>query len=212
MAIIPVVSLPASRCSAGTAELGRFQRFSAPTSASAARGLQEGAVPSPSGVHSPGHFRAPGAVFVGRHNLNTRIPRGVHIRLWASAPAPQPAFSDQPGGLAAQLFQTGRRLMRQTVLPTQPCGTTAPTRSHRSARHHVLSASRSARCSSLRFGLPLTPESGGPSRSPAAQYALTAIRARRLQEFQNAQQNVDRCHPPGRDPGRCGPRQSRRRV
>ena len=33
--------------------------------------------------------------------------------------------------------------------------------------------SRSARRPGLRFGLPLTPESGGPSRHPAARYALT---------------------------------------
>src|SRR5262249_8941375 len=54
-------------------------------------------------------------------------------RLWASAPAPQLAFSDRPGGLAALLFQTGRRLMRQTELPTQPCEMTAPMRSNGSA-------------------------------------------------------------------------------
>ena len=109
-----------------------------------------------------------------------------------------------------QCVQTGRRLMRQTVLPTI-LGRIAPKRSESSARRFA-PGSRSAGRPGLRFGLPLTPESGGPSRHPAAPYALAVIRARRRQEFQNAQQNVDRCHPPGRDPGRCGPRQSRRRI
>ena len=111
-----------------------------------------------------------------------------------------------------QRVQTGRRLMRQTVLPTMIHGRIAPTRSESSARRVAPTGSRSARRPGLRFGLPLTPESGGPSRHPAALYALTVIRARRRHEFQNAQQNADRCYPPGRDPGRCGPRQSRRRV
>jgi hypothetical protein len=109
-----------------------------------------------------------------------------------------------------QCVQTGRRLMRQTVLPTIP-GKIAPRRSESSARRFA-PGSRSAGRPGLRFGLPLTPESGGPSRHPAAPYALAAVRARRRQEFQNAQQNVDRCHPPGRDPGRCGPRQPSRRI
>ena len=50
------------------------------------------------------------------------------------------------------------------------------------------------------------------ARVAVARHALTVIRARRRQESQNAQQNVDRCYPPGRDPGGCGPRQSRRRI
>jgi hypothetical protein len=111
-----------------------------------------------------------------------------------------------------QRVQTGRRLMRQTLLPTMIHDRTAPMRSESSARRFVPPGSRSARRPGLRFGLPLTPESGGPSRHPAAPYARTAIRARRRQEPQNAQQNVDRCHPSGRDPGRCGPRQSRRGI
>jgi hypothetical protein len=109
------------------------------------------------------------------------------------------------------MFQTGRRLMRQTVLPSQFSGPPAPMRSDSSARRRRQNL-RVARRLGLRFGLPLTPESGGPSRHPCAQFAPTAKRARRLQEFQNAQQNVDRCHPPGGDPGCRGPWQSRRRV
>ena len=35
---------------------------------------------------------------------------------------------------------------------------------------------------------------------------------RRRQEFKNAQQNANRCHPPGGNPGRCGPRQPGRRI
>jgi hypothetical protein len=112
---------------------------------------------------------------------------------------------------AADDVQTGRRLMRQTVLPTTIQGINAPTRSESLARR-VPAGSHSARRLWLRFGLPLTPESGGPSRHPAARYALAVNRGSRRHEFQNAQQNVDRRHAPGRDPGRCGPRQSSRRI
>ena len=140
-------------------------------------------------------------------------PTGPDMRWPASALAPRRAFSDRQGGaFCRQRVQTGRRLMRQTVLPTMVHGTIAPMRGESPARRLAPPGSRSARRPGLRFGLPLTPESGGPSRQPAARYALTVIRVRRRHEFQNAQQNVDRCHPSGRDPGRCGPRQSRRRI
>jgi hypothetical protein len=109
------------------------------------------------------------------------------------------------------MFQTGRRLMRQTVLPSQFCGPSAPMRSDSSTRRCPLRL-RLARRLGLRFGLPLTPESGGPSRHRPAQFAPPAKRVRRLQEFKNAEQNADRCHPPGGDPGCRGPWQSRRRV
>ena len=135
------------------------------------------------------------------------------MRWPASALAPRRAFSDRQGGaFCRQRVQTGRRLMRQTVLPTMIHGRIAPMRSESSARRFAPRGSRSARRPGLRFGLPLTPESGGPSRQPAARYALTVIRVRRRHEFQNAQQNVDRCDPPGRDPGCRGTRQSRRRI
>jgi hypothetical protein len=123
-----------------------------------------------------------------------------------------PSAKRQGGSFCRQHVQTGRRLMRQTVLPTKIHGTIAPERSESFARRFAPVGHRSARRQGLRFGLPLTPESGGPSRHRAAQYARAMHRARRRQEFQNAQQDVDRCYPPGRDPGRRGPRQSRRRI
>jgi hypothetical protein len=133
------------------------------------------------------------------------------MRWPASALAPRRAFSDRAAPFCRQNVQTGRRLMRQTVMPTMIHGRNAPPRSESSARRFAPPDSRSARRLGLCFGLPLTPESGGPSRHPAAPYAL-ATRAPRRQEYQNAQQNVDRRHPPGRDPGRSGPRQSGRRI
>ena len=121
-----------------------------------------------------------------------------------------PSATDK-AALCRQRVQTGRRLMRQTVLPTMIQGN-APTRSESCARRLTPRGSRSAGRPGLRFGLPLTPESGGPSRHPAARHARTAIRARRREELPNAQQNANRCHPPGRNPGRRGPRQSRRGI
>ena len=59
--------------------------------------------------------------------------------------------------------------MRQTVLPTRIHGTIAPMRGETLARRTVPAGPRSARRQDLRFGLPLTPESGGPSRHRAAQ-------------------------------------------
>ena len=57
------------------------------------------------------------------------------MRWPASALAPRRAFSDRQGGaFCRQRVQTGRRLMRQTVLPTKIHGRTAPTRSESSAR------------------------------------------------------------------------------
>jgi hypothetical protein len=167
---------------------------------------------SPSGVRSQVTILFQGRLQT-RHNRLSG-PQGADMRWPASALALCRAFSDRQGGAfcCRQCVQTGRRLMRQTVLPTTIQGRTAPTRSESSARRSASPESRSERRPVLRFGLPLTPESGGPSRHPAARYALTVIRARRRQESQNAQQNVDRCYPPGRDPGRRGPRQSRRRV
>jgi hypothetical protein len=166
---------------------------------------------SPSGVRSQVTTLFPGLIQT-RHN---RLPgRKASICDGRRAPqAPRRAFSDRQGGaFCCQRVQTGRRLMRQTVLPTRIHGRTATLRSESSARRLLPCGSCSAGRPGLRFGLPLTPESGGPSRHPAARHARTVLRARRRQESQNAQQNVDRRHPPGRDPGRCGPRQSRRRV
>jgi len=107
--------------------------------------------------------------------------------------------------------QTGRRSMRQTVMPTGVLFRTSATTAKRreSFPRRSLLGLNSAWCPGRRFGLPLTPESGGPSCLPAARFALAATRAVRRQEPSHAQQNVDRCHPPGRDPGRRGAWQSR---
>lgn len=211
MAITPgsvAFSLPVQR--RNPPEFGRFQRFSVPQRASArcAAGKRGGS--SPSG--SPRLFYVPGTAFERRHSPVFGPRRGsyqISAKRFGAKPGLQRATRAAP---AAKLFQTGRRVMRQTVLPTELSGKTAPMRSSSSVFRRLPLRSRSARRSRLRFGLPLTPESGGPSRYPAAHFALTAIRASRLQEFQNAEQNVDRCHSPGRDPGCRGPWESRRRI
>jgi hypothetical protein len=160
----------------------------------------------------PRYFPAPGTVQETAEPIirtqNGPICDGRRA-LWRRA---GPSAKRHGGQFCRQHVQTGRRLMRQTVLPTRIHGIIAPTRSESFARRLAPAGSRSARRQGLRFGLPLTPESGGPSRHRAAQYARALHRARRRQELQNAQQDVDRCHPSGRDPGRCGPRQSRRRI
>jgi hypothetical protein len=165
---------------------------------------------SPSGGRSQDYF-AQGPPMAA--SPNTGIPHGVHFAtFWGERlGATEPSATDK-AALAANVFHTGRRVMRHTMLPTESQGRPAPVRSDRSASCLApLEIGLVGRPQS-RFGLPLTPESGGPSRHPSARSALTATRARRLQELQNAEQNVDRCHSPGRDPGRRGPRQSRRRV
>ena len=158
----------------------------------------------------PGHHLVPGTALDSAQPIIG--PQGPDMRCPAGALAPCRVFSDRQGGFCRQRVQTGRRLMRQTVLSTKIPGKTAPMRSHRSARRFASPGSRSARRALSRFGLPLTPESGGPSPLPAARNARTVRRDRRLQELQNAQQNAYRCHPSGGDPGRRGPRQSRRRI
>jgi len=200
-------SLPVQRRNLRTPKIPASFR---PSTASAARGRQGAAVSSPSGVRSQVTIVFQGTALRG--DRTDYWAAGPDMRWPASASAPRRAFSDrQCGDFCRQRVQTGRRLMRQTVLPTMIHGRNAPPRSESCARRFAPPVSRSAGRPGLRFGLPLTPESGGPSRHPAAPYAL-AIRALRCQEYQNAQQNVDRRHPPGRDPGRCGPRQSSRRI
>ena len=118
----------------------------------------------------PGHYLVPGTV------LDTAEPIiRPHKARYAMAGE---RFGAAPGlqrqtrrRLCRQHVQTGRRLMRQTVLPTMIHGTIAPMRSESSARRLAPRGSRSARRAGLRFGLPLTPESGGPSRHPAARHA-----------------------------------------
>jgi hypothetical protein len=189
--------------------LGRFQRSSAPPkSQREPRGRKEGRFPGPGGVRSQaltprGTVLSGGTAITGPGGVHSDFRRALRRRDSRQQPTGGPAPPD--------MFQTGRRLMRQTVLPSQFLGPSAPMRSDSSARRRPRQL-RMARRLGLRFGLPLTPESGGPSRHPSAQSAPAAKRARRLQEFQNAEQNVDRCHPPGGDPGCRGPWQSRRRV
>ena len=170
-------------------------------------GLRHGRTDYSAPEHDPENWKP---VFREGHG-QTRGP----ICDWpASAFAPRRAFSEGCGGIVCRqnMFRRANRLMRQTVLPTNTTQTIATTRGESCARRFVQVGMGSARRRDLRFGLPLTPESGGPSRHRAAQFARAMLRARRLQELQNAQQDVDRCHPPGRDPGRRGPRQSRRRI
>ena len=107
-------------------------------------------------------------------------------------------------------IRTGRRLMRHTILP-KTRATIAPGRRDQVARRPGASW-RSARCSGLLFGLPLTPESGGPSPVIAARVAPADRRVLRRRELSYAEQDVDRCHPSGRNPGRGGPRQPCRRI
>ena len=180
-----------------------------PASASRAADGSDGFKPERRPV--PGHHLVPGTVsdstrpIIGPDKSSICDERRA---LWRQAGS---SATDKAASFAAQITQTGRRLMRQTVLPTIT-GKITPMRSARLARRSNSGRARSARRANLRFGLPLTPESGGPSRHPAAQNLRAVPRARRRQEFQNAQQDAYRCHPPGGDPGRRGPRQSRRRI
>ena len=188
---------------------GRFQRSSSlPEPARTAR-PQGGTVPEHRRRPIPGTYATRDG-FERRygHNRTRRGPTDFRRALRRRKDGHQRPTGGPP---PPDMFQTGRRLMRQTVLPSQFCGPSAPMRSDSSARRRPRQL-RGARRLGLCFGLPLTPESGGPSRHPSAPSAPTAIRVRRLQEFQNAEQNVDRCHPPGGDPGCRGPWQSRRRV
>src|SRR5438309_10665988 len=91
--------------------------------------------------------------------------------------APHLAVSDRQGGFyAANVFQTGRRLMCQTVLPTKNQGQFATLRSQSSARRLAPERFGSARHPGLSFGIPLNPESVGPSRYQAARRSLPVNR------------------------------------
>jgi hypothetical protein len=201
------VSCSASRCSAGTFDLEDSCVFFRSLYGQRSARLTRRGGSSPSGVRPRVTFVR--GQFLTRQN---RLPdRKVPIRPAGFIAMPVPSARDKRC-FRRQSVQTGRRLMRQTVLPTPIQSRTATMRGESPARHLALRGSRSARRTALRFGLPFTPESGGPSRYQAAQYARAVIRACRRQESPNAQQNVDRRHSPGRDPGGRGPRQSRRRV
>ena len=172
--------------------------------------LKGAAVSSPSGVRSQVTSLFQGRFELRLNRLSGRMAPICDGRraLWHHA---RPSATDKAASLPPKFTQTGRRLMRQTVLPTIP-EKIPPMRSGSFARRCPSRETCSARREGLRFGLPLTPESGGPSRHPAVRFARAALRAGRRQEFQNAQQDAYRCHPPGGDPGCRGPRQSRRRV
>jgi len=200
-------SLP---CGAGAFDLRRFLRFSSLSRSqrSARPARRDGLEPERRPI--PGHSCSRDGEAI---QPDIRTPAGTECDpRRALRRHTLPSATNKAAFSVAIVFQTGRRLMRQTVLPTKIQGKSASTRNDSPARRFIPRTSGSARRPRLHFGLPLTPESGGPSRPPTARSALSVPRARRRQEFQNAQQNVDRRHPPGRDPGCRGPRQSRRRI
>jgi hypothetical protein len=188
----------------------RFQRLSGLSGASASRAADRRGGFKPERRPFPGH-----SLFQGRFDFRSNRLSGLKTpirRLWRALwRKAKPSAIDKAAFLPLKITQTGRRLMRQTVLPALQ-GKISPMRGASRARRCRSPETCSARRSTTRFGLPLTPESGGPSRQPAVQLARAALRARRRQELQNAQQDAYRCHPPGGDPGRRGPRQSRRRI
>jgi hypothetical protein len=196
-------------------ELSRFGNssvFPFPSKSSAVRGSEvERGKPRRRTV--PGYHHVSGTVLTAAQPVTRSLnPKGAVRNTQGERARAMPGQQQLIEGRPRRpMFHTGRRLMRQTV-PTNSEGPFATLRSDNSARRFGPPASGSARRERRCFGLPLTPESGGPSRHPAALMAPTVNRARRRQELRHAQQDVDRCHPPGRDPGRRGPRQSRRRV
>jgi len=210
--LLPVVLRSAARCNAGIFDCEKMPApFRILPCQREPRGGSQGAVSGPSGVRSRALVSGDG--LKTRHNQISASPRREPADRSGAPFGASRAVSNRQGGMCCrQRVQTGRRLMRQTVLRIIIPGRFASMRSQGFVRRGDRTGIRSARRPGLRFGLPLTPESGGPSRLPAAQPAPRVRRARRHQEFKNAKQNVDRCHSPGRDPGRCGPWQSRRRV
>lgn len=138
------------------------------------------------------------------------MPRGMVAKAGCVAGERLLRCTDPPatnkGGCPAAPHRTGRRLMRQTQLPISAAAK-SPTRAIMA--HRLFARPERAKRIESSFGLPLTPESGGPSPNPAARLAPADRRAFRRREFSNAKQDVDRCHPSGRNPGRGGPRQSR---
>ena len=111
--------------------------------------------------------------------------------------APNRAFSDRCGGiLSANMFQTGRRLMRQTVLPTRIHGTIAPTRSESFARRlaPVAPVRRGAKRCVLAF--PLTPNQvdrrvTGPRNLRAPCTAPAAVKSSKMPN----KMLIDATHP-----------------
>ena len=167
-------SLPVQRRKLYKAEIPAF--FPALRSQRSARLTRSGGS-SPSGVRSQVTISFQGRLEIRRNRLSGQMAPICDVRraLWRRAGS----SATDKAAFCRQRVQTGRRLMRQTVLPTMIHGRIAPTHSENSARRFASKGSRSAGRPGLRFGLPLTPESGGPSRRPAARYARTAIRAYR---------------------------------
>lgn len=202
----------ASRCSAGPSNAYVCSRalraFPEPSPVSAARDRRKPSVSSPSG--HPALIPRDLGAWGSHHAIGDRSRKaaiGNSRRAHTRRVGPPAMITAAP---LPHLYRTGRRLMRQTPVPNSHAAT-APGRCDMFA---PLPATRSGSASrlGLPFGLPLTPESGGPSRYPAVRPAPADRRALRRQEFSDAQQDVDRCHPSGRNPGRGGPRQSSRRV
>jgi len=110
----------------------------------------------------------------------------------------------------------GRRLMRQTDLPTKIYERSASMRND-SAGASFMSADHSWE---IRFGSVFQvafrpsphPRIRWTSRPPTARHALSVPRARRSKSSKMPQQNVDRCHPPGETRVVVVRGQSRRRV
>ena len=136
-------------------------------------------------------------------------PQGAGMRSPAGALAPRRAVSERQGG----------KLSPPTCLdgPTLDAPECKADRDPRSKRADAEPKPRAS------FGIPVGgakaafwpsphPRIRWTVASPGPRNARTVTRARRRQEFKNAQQDAYRCHPPGGDPGRRGPRQSRRRV
>lgn len=84
------------------------------------------------------------------------------------------------------LLQSGRRSMRLSLKPTDRSTISQPERllAFRSERR------RQGWRAAAGFGLPITPESGGPLRHPSARPSRGALRKLRRQECSNAQQNA----------------------
>ena len=132
-------------CSAGDFKLRRFQRFPASPSGQRSARPKGGAVPGPSGVRFPGYFNSRDGL-EWRHGPDIRSPRGIegNFRRTRFGAKPWPSATNKGGIAVAIVFQTGRRLMRQTVLPTKTREVSAAARNDSSARRVQSRSSGSA--------------------------------------------------------------------
>lgn len=108
----------------------------------------------------------------------------------------------RPAFAPASQFRAPHSFSRPAVTPGM----------HALAVHRPVIACGEARIPRIPFHLFFKPESGGPYTAPSARLAPAAAATRRPKELSNGQQNVDRRHPPGRDPCGSGSRQSRRGI